>query len=288
MYKKVLTSALLLASVFNNNNTHAQPKGKGKASTRFYVTGAADFQSNGYDVDTKTQQEGITVGENPPQDGLLRCKDNVGGRVGIEMVRYTKYKLFIAAGFDFRVVPQKVSLVYNANENGFANSSYTMNEEYSFVNYSMDWKFRLGMAIPMPGKRNALDIAIGPVFNIPLSGKDNGWGSAVYAQTDENSPYKSLIMYQQIGWGSRKYKDNETTLFPLNLLANIQLGYRFLPSTFLPRKNFRVGIDFNARLVGNYNNHIEITTFDANRKSRGTQKFDDAMITLGLFAALEL
>ncbi|OSZ82698.1 hypothetical protein CAP35_05395 [Chitinophagaceae bacterium IBVUCB1] len=287
MYKKIFAGTFLFSTVLLNSLAIAQPKGKRQGSVNFYVTGAADFQSNGYDVDFTIPEDGITVGENPAQDGLLRCKDKIGGRLGFEMVRYTRNLLIIATGFDLRMVPQKVSLVYNANENGFENSSYSMQQDFTFVNYSVDMKFRMGVSLHLPNK-GAIDILLGPVFNIPFNGTDNDGGTAIYAQTDNNSQYKNLIMYQQVGWGSRKHNNNETTVLPMNLLANFQLGYRFRPSSLFANKNFRAGIDFNARLAGNYNNQIQVTVFDANRKSKGMQSFDDAMISLGLFAAFEL
>ncbi|MBS1772724.1 MAG: hypothetical protein JST82_07685 [Bacteroidetes bacterium] len=276
-----LYTACALVMVFNAS---AQKSNSG--SNHIYINAAVDYHINNWDVNNTDPEDGYGPGDGPIQDGLLRVKNNAGARLGVQYLRISKNRMLFSAGFDFKVVPQSVQLIYKASENGYAGSTYEYNKNYSFNNFAIDFKGNVGYSINIVPHKGKLDIGMGFIFDIPLNGEDNSGGEVVYANT--GSSKQDLIMVEQVGWGSRKYQGNTENNFPLNFLGNVQIAYRFAPGTIFNDRGFKIGVDFSSILLGNYNNNIYINAYTANRANRFTQSFKDEMTSVSFVLGIEL
>ncbi len=277
-----ITTCLLMIAAIPSS---AQKTNRG--SNHFFITGSLDYHINNWDVNNTDPVDGYAPGDAPIQDGWLKIRNNVGARLGVQYMRTGRHKFFWNAGFDFKVVPQSVHLSYKANENGFAGSNYEYNKDYSFTNFSVDFKGNFGYSFSIVPHKTRLDLGIGFVFDIPMNGQDNNSGQAVYADA-ANTGNQDLILIEQVGWGNRKYEGNTDKNTPLNFLGDLQIVYRFLPGSLFNDRGFKIGLEFNTCIAGSYNNNIYITGYSANRSAHATQAFKDDMTSASLLLGIEL
>ncbi len=279
MLKTILTALIFL---FVSTNVYAQTE-KRKGHLFFLNTGI-DYHLNSGDVSFEIPQGYNKVKAPQPYKYILRAPNNIGGKIGLELFRVFKPGRLVGIACDLKVIQQKLLIQYNAAQLGFIGSNYIYRDEIRFTNIMMDWRLKMGHSIRIGQYGSAIDIPLSVILNTAINGKNNKGGEPVYGQVNTNSQYKDLMMYTQIGWGSKKITTQDFEIAPVNLMLGIQPAYRFLSGN----KYVKVGMDFSMMVKGNANNDVEVIVFDNNRQSKGTAIFDDKHISIGIFAGIEL
>jgi hypothetical protein len=191
----------------------------------------------------------------------------------------------MAAGLDFKIVPQKIVFDYRANEMGFANSNAVYNNDLTFTNLYTDLFIRMGYAYVLP-KQHSLTLAFGMKFNIPVNGK-RADADLVYLNTNGDQ-YNELVMYRVYGFGTRKPEGTGGWQIPFNTLMSMQLGYNVKNSKLLNGHGMNIGLDFTSRLMGNLDNRMSVDYFSENRAYRGSSRLKDNFLSVGLFVGIDI
>lgn len=255
---------LLLAPFF----CYAQPTVKQRNST-FYINAGIDYQSNGNDVINNTQTF-----------SPLKAKNTAGYRVGIEYNKKIVTALFFSAGIDLRIVPQVLSLNYQADNMGYNNTGLSYTDEYTFTNMYISPFIRMGYAAPIQPGKSTFDFAFGGAFAFGINGAANE-GALVNLPMEGNG-YSTTVMYSDYRWGT-SLLDQDNGRLPLNVLFNLQLGY----STKMAGRKIKTAIDLTAS-ANKRMNRTAVNYFGPDRSNEGNSIYADLFQSVGLIIGVGL
>ncbi len=276
-YKTILAVCILIVTGYGANAQIRGAWGK-RGSFHIFTNTSADFHINSVDV----KKDSMATGN------VLTSINKVGTRIGVDMVRITRYRMMISMGFDFRFEPQKLRINYSAAEMGFTGpgAGYTYREDRTFTNKTIETKGKIGFSIST-GSVSAVDIMLGMTFSASLNGRADTNG--VVFHDVSGTGYKEPMFYQKSGWGTQRPEQSvQTDDYRVNVLGQFQVAYRFLQPSVFSDRAIRIGLDVGAMPNTLYNNRAEITTFGPSRQQRGTYKFSDVHFAIGLFLGVEL
>ncbi len=271
--KKILLSAGFVACSIAG---FAQMRGAfgNRGSFHIFTNLTADYHINNFDVKQDADA---------PKD-VLTSKNNIGTRIGFDVVRITKHRMYFHMGFDFRFEPQKLMFRYDARQMGFPNSSFVYEEEQKFTNRNMELHGGVGYSIK--AGNNAVDLVLGIRFSMPVNGRVD---SAYTAFKDMGNGYKEPLYAKKSGWGTKRAEENAQGDDP-NMLAGFQFtaAYRMPQPTIFNDRAVRVGLNVCFLPGARYANRAEVITYGENRSNVYTYKYNDLHLSAALFLGVEL
>jgi hypothetical protein len=265
----------LILCLFIVSPLYARNKSKmATGYSSFYGTMIADYHLNGGDVKGAGSAE------------ILQSPNAVGGRFGLDYFRVNKYRMQFYAGFHLRVAPQQLNIHYSAEKSGFTGSGFVYDKTIRFTDFSLVLNGGFGHSFKTPGD-GAIDFAGGVIFGIPFNGQSDT-GALIFDHISDPY-YKDLLLYERSAWGSNNFNAGTSDGgIPLLVGARFQAGYSFLKPAVFKDRTFRLGLDVSIMAPTGYHNQAEVTYFGPGREHKGTAKFNDAHLALGLIMSVEL
>lgn len=261
--KNLLSAALLLATL----SAYAQEQ-QPKRMIEFYVNTGAAYQLNSGDI-----TEDIGYGSN-----TVKVPDNVGGYIGGEYYRKNRSGLVTSATLDFKVIPQKLQVYYNAADAGY-NSGLTATEEYSFTNTFITPGIKIGYSFNA-GAKSSLDITCGIATNFALNGRQHD--EIILLDVDNETTHPEVAVSANTKWG------NSNNDLMVNNMALLQCTWH----TTIGKTRMQAGINFSSsigfRPSSSDINLAAVNFYGPGRRDAGYVTTEDKFRALSFFIGVGL
>lgn len=216
----------------------------------------------------------------------LQAKNTISSTAGIEFVATGRSGMAFSTGLTFKLTPQNLFVDYNTTEFGYTTPSKTIRKDIHYTVYSVEWKANLGYCLPVT-KSSGVFMATGLILDVLVQGKKLIDGKGGYDNVSSGT-YTDLVMYEQIGWGTKDKKGYQSSDIGFAALFHAQAAYKINDLNFLGKRAIKAGVDFTSAFGGNRINRAEVTYYGPNRTKLNTDYFIDKYLAIGLFVGVQI
>lgn len=261
MKKTLLTITMLVPLIIN---AQEEPK----RVVDFFINTGAAYQLNSGDV-----IEDAGYGSN-----TAKMADNIGWSIGGEYHRRNRSGLMTSATLDFRIVPQKLQVYYNAVDAGHANA-LNYSEEFTFTNTFITPGIKLGYSFHA-GTKNNIDIACGLSTSFPLNGRQED--DVLLLDADNETAHPEAAVHIHSKWG------NANKSLMVDNMAVLQCAWHGT----VGKHNVQAGLNFSSSLglrpSASDINLAAVNFFGPGRRSAGHVIIEDQFRALTVFVGVAL
>lgn len=266
MFMKSFFTILLLTPFLCNAQDTPQPKLR---KSTFYINAGLDYQYNRNDVTNNTEV-----------DNVLTSDNTLGYRIGLEYNKATTTGIFFAAGIDYRIVPQSLSINYSAQAMGYtgAGDIYNSTNTFSFNSMYVSPFARMGYSAPIKPGKSSFDFSFGAAFLFGVNGGSNG--GQFITKPAPGSEYTDVVMHIDNRWGTTLL-DYDNGKVPVNALFNLQLGY----TTKIGSRKIKTAIDLSGA-ANKRMNRTAVNYFGPGRSDEGNSIYADLFQSIGILVGI--